>query len=93
MNIGVIKTSLKENEKRLPIYPPHLSFIDIEVRNSIILESGYGLDFKLTDYDLENMGYTIKNRGDIFFESDLIILPKPTDQDLDKMKPNQVLWG
>ena len=93
MNIGVIKISLKENERRLPIYPPHLCFIDKKIRDYIILESGYGLDFKLTDYDLENLGYTIKNREDIFFNSDLIILPKPTDEDLEMMKPNQILWG
>lgn len=44
MKIGLIKTSLMENEHRAPIYPEHLARYTEALRKKIFLEVGYGKD-------------------------------------------------
>jgi len=44
MKIGVVKTSLKENERRVPIYPEHLLWIDESYRKNMFFEHNYGKD-------------------------------------------------
>ena len=45
LTLGVVATSAKENERRLPIHPRHLDRIDPELRGRIFLEHGYGERF------------------------------------------------
>jgi alanine dehydrogenase len=52
LTLGVLGTSAKENEKRVPIHPRHLDRIAPEVRASMLLESGYGDDFGVSDNEL-----------------------------------------
>ena len=49
MKIGLIRTSLKENEKRLPIYPEHLPWIDNALRKDLFFETNYGEDYGFGD--------------------------------------------
>lgn len=93
LKIGVIRTSLKENERRVPIYPDHISWIPEEVRKNMWFETGYGEQFHLTDDYFQHQAGGIMSREDIVKETDLIILPKPTVHDLNGMKFQQIICG
>ncbi len=49
MNIGVIGTSRRENEKRVPIHPEHLQRIPGQVRRQLFFDEGYGALFPISD--------------------------------------------
>lgn len=93
MKIGVIKTSLMENEKRIPIYPKHFGWIPASIRKNLWLESSYGEDYGYPDDYFLEQGANLAGRSDIFETCDILILPKPTLKDVDNMKANQILWG
>src|SRR5436305_14450265 len=42
LTLGVVATSGKEHEYRLPIHPRHLERIDADLRRRMLLERGYG---------------------------------------------------
>ena len=42
LSLGVLGTSTKENERRLPLHPAHIDRIDADLRAHIYLEHGYG---------------------------------------------------
>jgi hypothetical protein len=45
LSLGIVATSHKENEYRLPIHPLHLDRIDAGLRRRVRLEEGYGERF------------------------------------------------
>ena len=47
--LGVIGTSRKEDEKRVPVHPDHLSRLPLEIRRQLVFEKGYGEPFGLDD--------------------------------------------
>ena len=49
LTLGVLATSRKENERRLPIHPHHFERIDADLRANLVLEAGYGERFGVTD--------------------------------------------
>ena len=49
LTLGVIGTSRKEDEKRVPIHPDHLSRIPKDIRKQLVFEKGYGVPFDLDD--------------------------------------------
>ena len=93
LTLGVVATSSKPDERRLPIHPRHLERIDPVLRRSLILERGYGDRFGLADSHLEPLVGRIASREELIAESDIVLLPKPQAQDLEAMKDGQVLWG
>ncbi|MBC7593998.1 MAG: alanine dehydrogenase [Kineosporiaceae bacterium] len=93
LTLGVIGTSSKPDEKRLPIHPRHLDRIDPERRKSIILEQGYGDAFGFSDQHLDSLVGRICPRGQLIAEADVILLPKPQAEDLADLRDGQVLWG
>ncbi len=93
MKIGIFKTSLKENEYRVPIYPEHLGRINESLRSRMVFERDYGTDYGFPDGYLMGYGAAIAERCDLFSECDLLVLPKPMPGDLSQMKPGQVLFG
>ncbi len=92
MITGIFKTSYKENEKRVPIYPEHIKSLDKKLLECLIFEEGYGLDYGYTDEDLKKLGCSFAAREDLY-QCDIIILPKPTVTDLAKMKDGGILCG
>lgn len=90
---GVIKTSRKENEKRIPVYPEHLPWIDEKIRKHLWFETGYGADYGFPDSYFLEMAGGVMTREEIVQESKLIILPKPVARDLEEMHSGQILWG
>ena len=49
LGLGVIGSSAKENEHRLPLHQAHLPVLDADLRARITLEHGYGARFGVTD--------------------------------------------
>lgn len=93
MKIGLIKTSLKENERRIPLLPRYIQQVDSSIRSDLYFESGYGLDFGFEDKTIAELGCKIRSRSEIFNECDIVILAKPVMEDLAAMKENQTIWG
>ena len=93
MKIGIVRTSYKENEKRIPIYPSHIPWIEEDLRKMLVFERSYGQDFGFSDkYFLENQA-SIADREELFQNCDMLIIPKPVVKDLRAMKKHQIAWG
>jgi alanine dehydrogenase len=93
LSLGVVGTSRKPDEHRLPIHPGHLGRIDPELRRRIFLERGYGLRFGVSDDRLAAEVGGLRTREQLVAECDVVLLPKPQPEDLMELRPGQVLWG
>ena len=90
---GIVGTSLQENERRIPVHPDHLSGIPRDIRHSIVFERGYGSAFGITDRELEQSGFSLSSRDNLFERCDLLFLPRPVRDDFDMMRPGMILTG
>ncbi len=93
LSLGVVGTSRKENERRLPIHPLHFDRIDAGTRARIFLERGYGERFGVADAQLAPMVAGLGSRQQLIAGCDVIVLPKPTERDVAELREGQVLWG
>jgi alanine dehydrogenase len=93
LSLGVIGTSAKENEHRLPLHPDHLSRLAPEVAARTTLEHGYAARFGLDDDHLAPLVAGFASREEILRDADVVVLPKPQHGDVAAMHPGQVLWG
>ena len=93
LTLGVVGTSAKENEHRLPLHPDHLVRIDERLRRRITLEHGYGERFGQSDADLSLLVAGFASRDELIATSDVVLLPKPQLADVRAMRPGAVLWG
>jgi alanine dehydrogenase len=93
LSLGVIGSSAKENERRLPLHPDHLTRIPAELRRLITLEHGYGARFRYADSELADSVAGFATRDEILANSDIVVLPKPQHEDVAAMGPGTVLWG
>lgn len=92
-SLGVIGSSAKENEHRLPIHPAHLPLLDADLRGRITLEHGYGARFGVDDASLAEHVAGFASRDQLLADSGVVLLPKPQLSDVAAMGPGQVLWG
>jgi len=93
LSLGVLASSGKENEFRLPIHPQHFDRIDADLRARIVLERGYGEHFGFSDEHLAGLVAGIRPREEIIATCDVVLLPKPTLDDVASLRDGQVLWG
>ncbi len=93
LRLGVLATSRKANERRLPIHPAHFERIDADLRANMILERGYGARFGIADAELEPLVGAMADRAEIIARADIVLLPKPQASDLQDLREGQVLWG
>lgn len=93
LGLGVIGSSAKENEHRLPLHPAHIPHLDADLRSRITLEHGYGARFGVTDGALGEYVAGFATREQLIADSDVVLLPKPQLADVAAMRPGQVLWG
>jgi alanine dehydrogenase len=93
MSLGVLASSRKENEFRLPLHPAHLDRIAPDIRERVFLEQGYGERFGVADDALRPLVAGLRSRERIVAESDIVLLPKPTHDDISALHEGQVLWG
>ncbi|MBM7831658.1 alanine dehydrogenase [Agromyces cerinus] len=93
LKLGVMVTSRKVDERRLPIHPAHFERIDADLRSNMMVERGYGERFGISDEQLAPLVGAIASREAIIAEADVITLPKPLASDLAEFRDGQVLWG
>ncbi len=92
--IGVIGTSKKENERRVPIHPDHLKRLPEQLRRQLIFERGYGEQFGITEKEMTELssGSTME-REKLLSEIGNVILTKPVLSDLENMRVGGIMWG
>ncbi len=93
LGLGVVGSSAKENERRLPLHPEHIPLLDADLRARITLEHGYGAPFGVPDAALAEHVAGFAPRAEVLAGSDVVLLPKPQHSDLLAMRPGAVLWG
>ncbi|WP_055613673.1 N(5)-(carboxyethyl)ornithine synthase [Streptomyces phaeochromogenes] len=93
LSLGVLASSRKENEFRLPLHPAHLGRIAPDVREKIFLEQGYGERFGVADDALRPQVAGLRSREQLLDECDVLLLPKPMHEDVAALRQGQVLWG
>ena len=93
LTIGVVATSRKPDERRLAIHPAHLERIDAELRRRMFFEQGYGERFGFSDDALAPLVGGLRSRDELLAECDVLLLPKPLAEDLEALRPGQVVWG
>ncbi len=94
IKIGVIGTSKKENERRVPIHPDHLKRLPENIRRQLVFERGYGEPFHMTDDEIAELssGSTMQ-RDRLLSEVGNVIITKPVASDLETLKEGGVMWG
>jgi N5-(carboxyethyl)ornithine synthase len=93
MSLGVIRSTYKENEQRVPIHPDHFNGIPEALRSHMSLERGFGVPFGIPDKELEQQFGGLGTRAEIMRESEIVLLPKPMAEDLRERREGGVLWG
>jgi len=93
LDLGVVGTSAKENEYRLPLHPEHIAGLDADIRERITLEHGYGARFGFADSELADVVAGFATREEILTRSDVVLLPKPQHSDIALLREGAVLWG
>ena len=94
LKFGVIGTSKKQNERRVPIHPDHFKRISEPLRRLLIFEQGYGTPFNISDAEIaaQTSGTTMP-REQLLSEIGNVIVAKPVLSDLENLREGGVLWG
>ncbi len=91
--IGVIGTSKKVDERRVPIHPDHLKRLPENIRRNLIFEKGYGKPFNVEDEEIANQTGGMATRSEILSDIGSAIIAKPLLSDLEELKVGGILWG
>ena len=91
--LGVVGTSRKEDEKRVPIHPDHLSRLPIEIRKQLIFEKGYGASLGLDDDFFVSQSGGVASRHELLAEIGSVIIAKPVLADLQEIREGGLIWG
>lgn len=93
LSFGVIGTSRKIDEQRVPIHPEHLSRLPQDIRQHLIFEQGYGIPFGLEDSYFEAQCGGVAPRAELLAELGRVIVAKPMPADFHELREGGVLWG
>ena len=93
LTVGIVGTSRKRNERRVPLHPEHLRRLPDAVRHQLIFEEGYGEPFGISDAEMTDMSGGVASRRDILADTEVAIVAKPVVEDLEELKKGGVLWG
>ena len=93
LTLGVIGTSRKEDEKRVPIHPDHLPRLPEDIRKQLIFEKGYGAPFGLDDDFFVSQSGGVASRHELLAEIGSVIIAKPVLADLQEMREGGFIWG
>jgi alanine dehydrogenase len=93
LSLGVVATSRKPDERRQAIHPAHLERIDAGLRARMFLERGYGDRLGSSDEEIAPLVGGLRSREELFADCDVLLLPKPVAEDLQTLRPGQVVWG
>lgn len=93
LSLGVIGTSKKEDERRVPIHPAHLPRLPEKLRKQLIFEIGYGERFGISDAELAEQTGGIASRDELLETMDTTIIAKPVLADFEQLREGGILWG
>jgi len=93
LKFGVIGTSRKIDEERIPIHPEHMMRLPEQIRRQLIFEKGYGAPFGLTDSEMAEQSGGVATRHSLLADLGNIILIKPMLADFEELKEGGILWG
>jgi len=93
LTMGVIGTSKKEDERRVPLHPEHLNRLPEHIRRQLIFEKGYGVPFNIDDEEISEQTGGIATRSEILSDIGSAIIAKPILSDLEELKEGGILWG
>jgi alanine dehydrogenase len=93
LKLGVIGSSQKANERRLPIHLDHLRRLPEPVRRQLIFEKGYGAPLGVSDEEIARQTGGIATRHELLADLGAVVLPKPVVEDLATLREGGVLWG
>lgn len=93
LKMGVIGTSKKEDERRVPIHPVHLKRLPESIRRQLIFEKGYGTPFNIDDEEIAEQTGGMAARDEILSDIGSVIITKPILSDLEELKEGGILWG
>jgi alanine dehydrogenase len=93
LTLGVIGTSRKEDERRVPIHPEHLSRLSEDIRKQLIFEKGYGKPFGLSDEFFESQTGGVASRHELLADIGSVIIAKPMLADLEELREGGLIWG
>ena len=93
LSVGVIGTSKKSEERRVPIHPEHLQRLPEELRQQLIFENGYGERFGMPDSELAKLIGGLASRDELLENMDVAIVAKPVLADFQQLREGGVLWG
>ncbi len=93
LKMGVIGTSKKEDERRVPIHPEHLQRIPEDIRRQLIFEKGYGAPFNIEDEEIAAQTGGMATRSEILSDIGSAIIAKPILSDLKELKDGGIIWG
>lgn len=93
LTFGVIGTSRKEDEQRMPIHPEHMQRLPEHISCQLIFEEGYGKRFGITDSEIAVQSGGVATRKELLADIGNVILPKPTLKDFEELREGGVLWG
>lgn len=91
--VGVVGTSKKVNERRLPIRPEHLARIPEVFRRQLIFEEGYGSPFGITDLEIAAVTGGVATRHELLADVGTVIINKPVLSDFQELRKGGCLWG
>ncbi|MGM0526709.1 MAG: N(5)-(carboxyethyl)ornithine synthase [Pseudomonadota bacterium] len=92
-SLGVIGSSKKEDERRVPIHPEHLSRIPEKIRKQLIFETGYGERFGIDDAELAAQVGGLASRDELLETMNTVVIAKPVLADFEQLRIGGVLWG
>ncbi|MFC2092310.1 N(5)-(carboxyethyl)ornithine synthase [Bacteroidota bacterium] len=93
LTFGIIGTSKKEDEQRVPIHPEHIPRISEQIRCQLIFEEGYGVPFGIEDSEIAAQTGGIATRHELLTNIGNVIVPKPVLSDLLELREGGILWG
>lgn len=93
LTFGVIGTSKKQDEQRVPIHPEHLPRLSEEYRKQLIFEEGYGEPFGISDAEIAGQTGGTAPRHDLLADIGNVIVAKPILADLKEIREGGNLWG
>ncbi|MFH1851896.1 MAG: N(5)-(carboxyethyl)ornithine synthase [Candidatus Neomarinimicrobiota bacterium] len=93
LKFGVIGTSRKEDEQRIPIHPEHLIRLPEQIRRQLIFEEGYGTPFGITDSEMSEQSGGVATRHELLADIGNVILAKPVLADFEELCEGGILWG
>ena len=91
--LGVVGTSRKEAERRVPIHPEHFPRISEPVRRQLVFEEGYGAPFGIADSEIAAQTGGIASRHELLADLGTVIVAKPVLADLQELREGGLLWG